>query len=257
MFMCVELMLNAVTLTFVTFSRMLNDVDGQTVVVLRPGGGGRRGRGRPRDHRGPAPQAARRHRRRHHRAEGLSVDTMLDLVWLIPALPLAGFLAAARRSAAGSASPPPAGSPPLACGGVLRRHASCVFVGLLGEDEHDRSHVYNLFDWIPVGGFEVDVGFLVDPLSITMALFVTGIGALIHLYSIGYMHGDPKFSKFFVYLNLFVFSMLMLVLGTTCWSPSSAGRASAPAPTSSSRSGSPKRRQRLGRQEGLRHQPHR
>ena len=46
-----------------------------------------------------------------------------------------------------------------------------------------------------------------------MALFVTGVGALIHLYSIGYMHGDPKFSKFFLYLNLFVFSMLMLVLG--------------------------------------------
>jgi NADH-quinone oxidoreductase subunit L len=54
---------------------------------------------------------------------------------------------------------------------------------------------------------------LADPLSITMALFVTGIGSLIHLYSIGYMHGDPKFSKFFLYLNLFVFSMLMLVLG--------------------------------------------
>ena len=47
-----------------------------------------------------------------------------------------------------------------------------------------------------------------------MALFVTGVGALIHLYSIGYMHGDPKFSKFFVYLNLFLFSMLMLVLGS-------------------------------------------
>jgi NADH-quinone oxidoreductase subunit L len=54
---------------------------------------------------------------------------------------------------------------------------------------------------------------LADPLSITMALFVTGIGSLIHLYAIGYMHGDPKFSKFFLYLNLFVFSMLMLVLG--------------------------------------------
>src|SRR5205085_7771796 len=64
------------------------------------------------------------------------------------------------------------------------------------------------------GGFKVDVGFLADPLSIAMALFITGIGTLIHLYSIGYMHGDEKFSKFFVYLNLFVFSMLMLVLGS-------------------------------------------
>ena len=57
------------------------------------------------------------------------------------------------------------------------------------------------------------MAFLADPLTITMVLFVTGIGTLIHLYAIGYMHGDPKFSKFFLYLNLFVFSMLMLVLG--------------------------------------------
>ncbi len=70
-----------------------------------------------------------------------------------------------------------------------------------------------LFTWLPVGGFQVDVGFLADPLSVTMLLFVTGIAALIHLYAIGYMHGDPRFSKFFVYLNLFVFSMIMLVLG--------------------------------------------
>ena len=70
-----------------------------------------------------------------------------------------------------------------------------------------------LFTWIPAGSFKVDIGFLVDPLSITMCLFITGIGALIHLYSIGYMKGDEKFSKFFLYLNLFVFSMLMLVLG--------------------------------------------
>ena len=57
------------------------------------------------------------------------------------------------------------------------------------------------------------MAFLADPLSITMCLFVTGVGTLIHLYAIGYMHGDPKFSKFFLYLNLFAFSMLMLVLG--------------------------------------------
>ena len=73
--------------------------------------------------------------------------------------------------------------------------------------------VKNLFTWVPAGALHVDIGFLVDPLSVTMLLFVTGIGALIHLYAIGYMHGDPNFSKFFLYLNLFVFSMLMLVLG--------------------------------------------
>ena len=66
---------------------------------------------------------------------------------------------------------------------------------------------------MPVASLHVDVAFLADPLSITMCLFVTGIGSLIHLYAIGYMHGDPKFSKFFLYLNLFVLSMLLLVLG--------------------------------------------
>ncbi|MEQ1786740.1 MAG: NADH-quinone oxidoreductase subunit L, partial [Acidimicrobiales bacterium] len=99
------------------------------------------------------------------------------------------------------------------CGGSFLA-TLVVFGALVGEDHHHRSHVYDLFDWLHVGGFDVKVGFLADPLSITMALFITGIGTLIHLYSIGYMHGDPKFSKFFVYLNLFVFSMLMLVLGS-------------------------------------------
>ncbi len=59
----------------------------------------------------------------------------------------------------------------------------------------------------------MNAGLLADPLSITMSLFITGVGALIHLYSIGYMHGDPDFSKFFLYLNLFAGSMLVLVLG--------------------------------------------
>jgi NADH-quinone oxidoreductase subunit L len=59
------------------------------------------------------------------------------------------------------------------------------------------------------------VGFLVDPLSVTMALFVTGVGSLIHLYAIGYMHGDERYPTFFVYLNLFAFSMLMLVLSSS------------------------------------------
>ena len=90
-----------------------------------------------------------------------------------------------------------------------------VFVGLLGRDSHsgERSYELVLFEWLPAGSLQVDAGFLVDPLSVTMALFVTGVGALIHLYSIGYMHGDPKYSKFFLYLNLFLFSMLMLVFG--------------------------------------------
>ena len=72
--------------------------------------------------------------------------------------------------------------------------------------------VDNYFTWFSSGGLSVPVGTLVDPLSMTMCMFVTGVSALIHLYSIGYMKGDRDYSKFFVYLNLFVFSMLLLVL---------------------------------------------
>ena len=72
--------------------------------------------------------------------------------------------------------------------------------------------MHNYFTWFSVGGLQVPVGMLVDPLSMTMCMFVTGVSALIHLYSIGYMKGDRDYSKFFIYLNLFVFSMLLLVL---------------------------------------------
>src|SRR4051794_18156903 len=88
-----------------------------------------------------------------------------------------------------------------------------VAVGLVDKHEEERQFQQILFEWFNVGGLHIQVGFLADPLSITMALVVTGVGALIHLYSIGYMRGDPKYSKFFIYLNLFAFSMLMLVLG--------------------------------------------
>ena len=136
---------------------------------------------------------------------------MLDAVWLIPALPLAGFLillAFGRRL-----GEPGAGwLATVMCAGSFVA-TLVVFGGLLGEPAEDRHFVQILFQWIPVGDLRVDVGFLADPLSITMALFVTGVGALIHLYAIGYMHGDPEFPRFFVYMNLFIFSMLMLVLG--------------------------------------------
>ena len=116
---------------------------------------------------------------------------MLELVWLIPALPLAGFLVLlvarpqARRAAGRLARPRSL---------VAARSSPrvVVFLGLLGDDgERAPAFTQTLFEWLPAGGFRVDVGFLVDPLSITMCLFITGVGALIHLYSIGYMHGDP------------------------------------------------------------------
>ncbi|MGH9111030.1 MAG: NADH-quinone oxidoreductase subunit L [Acidimicrobiales bacterium] len=137
---------------------------------------------------------------------------MLDLVWLIPALPLAGFLillVGGRRL-----GEPRAGwLATLMCAGSFAATV-VVYVGLLGEDAEGRHFTQTLFEWVPAGSLQVDVGFLADPLSITMALFVTGVSTLIHLYSIGYMHGDGDFPKFFVYMNLFVFSMLMLVLGS-------------------------------------------
>ena len=136
---------------------------------------------------------------------------MVELVWLIPTLPLVGFLF--LLLAGNRLGEPKAGwlaTAASACSFVV---AFVVFLGLLTRTGDNRSFEQVLFDWLPVGSLNVEAGFLVDPLSMTMALFVTGVGTLIHLYSVGYMHGDPKFSKFFLYLNLFLFSMLMLVLG--------------------------------------------
>ncbi|MGB1726823.1 MAG: NADH-quinone oxidoreductase subunit L [Ilumatobacteraceae bacterium] len=133
------------------------------------------------------------------------------MIWLVPALPLLGFLTIllfGRRI-----GEPGAGY--VAAAAVLGSFLVTVgaFFDLLSIDEHHREHVSVLFSWVPVSSLQIDMALLADPLSITMALFVTGIGFLIHLFAIGYMHGDPKFSKFFLYLNLFVLSMLMLVLG--------------------------------------------
>jgi NADH-quinone oxidoreductase subunit L len=136
---------------------------------------------------------------------------MLNLVWLIPALPLAGFLLILLFGRI--LGEPRAGVLATAMTASSFVVTVGVYLDLLSRTSEERHHVVTLFSWLPVGSLHIDMALLADPLSITMALFVTGIGSLIHLYSIGYMHGDPKFSKFFLYLNLFVFSMLMLVLG--------------------------------------------
>jgi NADH-quinone oxidoreductase subunit L len=136
---------------------------------------------------------------------------MLDVVWLIPALPLAGFLVIlllGRRL-----GEPRAGLVATGAVGAAFVVTVGVFIDMMSKTAEQREHVKKVFTWLPVGSLHVDLAFLADPLSITMCLFVTGIGSLIHLYAVGYMHGDPRFSKFFLYLNLFAFSMLMLVLG--------------------------------------------
>jgi NADH-quinone oxidoreductase subunit L len=133
---------------------------------------------------------------------------MENLVWFIPALPLLGFLLILLF---GKRMGEPASGwlATLMVGGSFLLSV-VVFFWLRNRPEH--THTEALFQWIPAGSFRVDVGYLLDPLSMTMVLFITGVAALIHLYSIGYMHGDPRYSKFFLYLNLFVFSMLVLVL---------------------------------------------
>ncbi|MGD0054891.1 MAG: NADH-quinone oxidoreductase subunit L [Acidimicrobiales bacterium] len=100
----------------------------------------------------------------------------------------------------------------LATGVVAVSFVLSVITFILLLHHATREVTVNLFSWISVGTLHVPAALLVDPLSITMCLFVTGISALIHLYSIGYMHEEKDFKKFFIYLNLFVFSMLLLVL---------------------------------------------
>jgi NADH-quinone oxidoreductase subunit L len=136
---------------------------------------------------------------------------MIHAAFLMFLLPLAGFVVLAlfgRRL----------GDPVAGWIGTATVTGSFVVAlitaaGLIGMPGAKRSFDQTLFTWIPVGGLHVNAALLLDPLSMTMALFVTGVSALIHLYSIGYMKGDRDFAKFFVYLNLFVASMLMLVLG--------------------------------------------
>lgn len=90
--------------------------------------------------------------------------------------------------------------------------AAAIFFELLGMEPESRFAVVPIFTWLSVGSLNVSVAYQVDQLSVLMTLIVTGVGFLIHVYSIGYMHGDRGFWRFFAYLNLFIFAMLNLVL---------------------------------------------
>jgi len=134
---------------------------------------------------------------------------VLRYIWLVPALPLAGFvvnLFAGRRL--GRAAGWLASTLMVASLGV----AVSIGAELLSRPAGDRVAVQHLFDWIQVGTFRANVDLRVDPLSLTMILVVTAVGSLIHVYSIGYMHDDPRYGRFFAYMNLFCFFMLTLVL---------------------------------------------
>jgi NADH-quinone oxidoreductase subunit L len=136
---------------------------------------------------------------------------VVHVAYLMLLLPLAGFLVlltAGRRI-----GNPLAGWIGTAAVGGSFVVACIVLAGLLGLPGNQRVVVHDYFTWFSAGGLSVPVGTLVDPLSMTMCMFVTFVSAFIHLYSIGYMKEDRDYTKFFVYLNLFVFSMLLLVLG--------------------------------------------
>ncbi len=133
---------------------------------------------------------------------------MAHVATLILLLPLAGFLVVLLFGRA--LSEKAVGTIGTSAVGLSFVFSVWAFFSLLHDAK--REVTVNLFTWIDAGTLHVPAALLIDPLSVTMALFVTGISALIHLYSIGYMHGERDFRKFFLYLNLFVFSMLTLVL---------------------------------------------
>jgi NADH-quinone oxidoreductase subunit L len=99
--------------------------------------------------------------------------------------------------------------------GISFLSAILLFIELQALPEAGRQISLHLFDWISVGTLRIDAGFMVDPVSALMILVVTGVGTLIHLFSIGYMSHDEGVTKYFAYLNLFLFNMLILVLGNS------------------------------------------
>ena len=101
----------------------------------------------------------------------------------------------------------------LATGAVFLSFASAVvcFAAMLTRSPSDRSHVSTAWTWLSAGNLHFGLSVLVDPLSVFMMLIVSGVGGLIVLYSIGYMHGDDEERRYFAYMAMFVFSMLLLV----------------------------------------------
>jgi NADH-quinone oxidoreductase subunit L len=138
--------------------------------------------------------------------------TAVDLIWIAPALALLGFvlngtLAFVRPNAKALVSI-------IGAGVLLAAFAVAIvvfraFTGLHAEEPV----VLRYWSWIPVGTLQVDFALQVDQLSLILLFVVTGVGSLIHLFSIGYMKEDPGYARYFAYLNLFVFFMLVLVLG--------------------------------------------
>ncbi|MEO3756772.1 NADH-quinone oxidoreductase subunit L [Mycobacterium sp. B14F4] len=134
---------------------------------------------------------------------------MTTPVWLTIALPLAGaailLLGGRRTNGWGHL---------LGCAASLGSFVvgALLFADMLGRDAEHRTIHESLFSWVPVASLQVDFGLQLDQLSMCFVLLITGVGSLIHIYSIGYMAEDPERRRFFAYLNLFLSAMLLLVL---------------------------------------------
>jgi len=135
---------------------------------------------------------------------------VLNVFWIIPLLPLLGFVV----NGLGLKWMPRRAAGLLACAtvGLAFAIGAGAFVELRSLAEGQRAVTHVLFPWISVGSLHTDVAFLWDPLSAVMTLIVSGVGFLIHVYSLGYMAHDPGYKRYFAYLNLFTFAMLTLVL---------------------------------------------
>jgi NADH-quinone oxidoreductase subunit L len=143
----------------------------------------------------------------------VSSRDLLDLIWIVPALPLFGavvLLLFGKRI-----GEPIAGWIATSLAGLAFIASLVMLFAMLDLPNNVRVNIVDLWTWIPAGALHVDMGFYADTLSVTWILLITGVGSLIHLYSIGYMHGDERYSRFFAYLNLFLASMLVLVLGSS------------------------------------------
>ena len=136
---------------------------------------------------------------------------MADYIWLIPFFPALGFII---NSAFGRRAPKTFVSW-VACLALFCSFLTAVAIFYQFSELPAAARVFerDLYTWISSGELNVSIGFRIDPLSLIMCLVVTGVGFLIHVYSVGYMHDDPGFKRFFIYLNLFVFMMLLLVTG--------------------------------------------
>ncbi|MEP6730373.1 MAG: NADH-quinone oxidoreductase subunit L [bacterium] len=175
--------------------------------------------------------------------------TAASYLWLLPLLPLLGFVANGLLSLLSAIHFGPA-DPSASHGGahahdehaggehddhtvVRHRYASltsiigpgvlaasfllalAIFMAMRGVGEMTSPFVQRYFSWMPVGDLQIDAAFHLDQLSMLMVLIITGVGTLIHIFSVGYMQDDPGYPRFFAYLNLFVFFMLVLVLGSS------------------------------------------